>query len=65
MFGALPYTGNNNAVDFWRAGEPKPEGSDARLALFSAVGPDYFRTLGIPLMKGRGFVTYDTSTARL
>jgi predicted permease len=59
VFGALPYTGNNNAVDFWRAGEPRPEGSDARLALFSAVGPDYFRTLGIPLLKGRGFATDD------
>ena len=60
VFGALPYTGNNNAVDFWRAGEPRPEGTDARLALFSAVGPDYFRTLGVPLLKGRGFATYDT-----
>ena len=59
VFGALPYTGNNNAVDFWRAGEPRPEGSDAGLALFSAVGPDYFRTLGNPLLKGRGFATFD------
>jgi len=65
VFGALPYTGNNNAVDFWRAGEPEPEGSDAPLALFSAVGADYFRTLGIPVLKGRTFGNHDTSRSPL
>lgn len=61
-FGALPYTGNNNSVDFWRSGEPKPEGSDALLTLYSAVSAEHFRALGIPLLKGRTFEIHDTST---
>jgi predicted permease len=66
VFGALPYTGNNNAVDLWRAGEPKPEGSDAMLTLYSAVGQDHFRAMGIPLVKGRTFGIHDTvSSARV
>ena len=61
VFGALPYTGNNNAVDFWRADAPRPVGGDAPLALFSAVGPDYFRVMRITLRRGRGFAGHDTS----
>jgi putative ABC transport system permease protein len=61
VFGALPYTGNNNAVDFWRAGTPEPAGNDAPLALFSAVGPDYFRAMGIAILRGRGVAGSDTS----
>jgi predicted permease len=61
VFGALPYTVNNNAVDFWRHEEPKPVGSDAPLTLYSAVGPEYFRVMRIPLLKGREFGPHDTS----
>jgi predicted permease len=61
VFGALPYTGNNNAVDFWRAGEARPEGSDSRLALFSAVSRDYFRVMRIPVRRGRAFNAFDRS----
>jgi predicted permease len=61
VFGALPYTGNNNAVDFWRAEEPRPLGGEAPLALYSAVGPEYFRAMGIPLRAGRAFGPHDSS----
>ena len=61
VFGALPYTGNNNAVDFWRADVARPTGSDAPLALFSAVGPEYFRAMSIAIRRGRGFAEHDTS----
>ena len=62
VFGAVPYTGNNNAVDFWREGDARPEGSDARLALFSAVSPDYFRVMRIPVRRGRAFNAFDQSS---
>ena len=62
VFGAVPYTGNNNAVDFWRAGDARPEGSDARLALFSAVSPEYFRVMRIPVRRGRAFSAFDRSS---
>jgi predicted permease len=62
VFGAVPYTGNNNAVDFWRAGTARPKGSDARLALFSAVSPDYFRVMRIPVRRGRAFTVFDQSS---
>lgn len=61
VVGALPYTGNNNAVDFWRADSPEPTGSDAPLALFSAVGSEYFRAMQIPIRMGRGFAGHDSS----
>ena len=64
VFGALPYTGHNNAVDFWRAGEPEPDGSDALLTFCnSAVGPEHFRAMGIPLVKGPTFVPSTTRPA--
>ena len=61
-FGALPYTGNNNAVDFWRAGEPRPEGSDAqRLCLRRRRGA--LPRDENPSVKGRTFGIHDSSTS--
>jgi predicted permease len=63
VFGALPYTGNNNAVDFWRADAPRPAGSEAPLALFSAVGQDFFRAMGMAVHRGRAFSEHDTASS--
>jgi putative ABC transport system permease protein len=42
-------------------GRPPPDESERPLADFHIVSPDYFRTLGLPLLEGRGFDARDTS----
>ncbi|HEV3456045.1 MAG TPA: ABC transporter permease [Thermoanaerobaculia bacterium] len=56
-------------VDFGMRRRLKIEGrelaaSDALLAQTSAVGPHYFETLRIPILRGRGFVAQDRADSR-
>jgi putative ABC transport system permease protein len=44
-------------------GEPPQPDSQGPWADYFAVGSGYFRTMQIPLMRGRGFLDYDTVTA--
>jgi putative ABC transport system permease protein len=44
-------------------GRPSPPPSQAPATGFAAVTPDYFRTLNIPILRGRGFAPSDDANA--
>ena len=55
---SLPLTGENARSSIEIEGQPTPMGSRPSAA-FNAIEPDYFRTLGIPLVAGRDFAGRD------
>lgn len=58
----LPLTGDNMVISFQIDGRPVPR-ADQPAADFRVVTPDYFRTLSIPLIKGRVFSEHDDEKA--
>jgi len=58
----VPLTQNEDSLDFSIAGVPDPP-NKPRQARFNVVGPNYFRTLGIPLLTGRDFTDNDNLSA--
>jgi putative ABC transport system permease protein len=62
---AVPFSGNGGTVAFAIEGRPAPEPASAPQARFHLVTPDYFRTLRIPLLKGRDFSDRDDLQAPL
>jgi predicted permease len=62
-FGAFPFEDDSEAP-FWPEEKPKPANhSDWPLALIYFVGPDYFRTMSIPVIRGRVFTEQDDSSS--
>jgi putative ABC transport system permease protein len=54
-----PFSGNNLSSNFSIVGRPAPPPDKEPLAWLRGATPDYFRTLGIPLIKGRQFTERD------
>ncbi|MGH2779879.1 MAG: ABC transporter permease, partial [Thermoleophilaceae bacterium] len=55
----LPMSGNFNGLGFAIEGRPEPAPGEMPSAEARAVTPGYFRTLGIPLVRGRGITPTD------
>ena len=60
---ALPLTLSVSGSDFLIDGQPDPPEGQEMIINTSSVSPDYFRTLGIPMLKGREFSDRDNSDA--
>jgi predicted permease len=57
----VPLGGHDNGGPFWVGAQQSTSMQDAPHALYFETGPDYLRTMKIPLLRGRFFTTADTA----
>jgi putative ABC transport system permease protein len=60
---ALPFSGNGFVDAFVPLDRPQPASGQEPRALINRAHPDTFRTMGIPLVRGRGIEERDTPAA--
>jgi predicted permease len=59
----IPFSGWNVQGEMSIEGRPPREPRDPLDVHFQAVSPDYFRAIGVPLLRGRGLALTDRDTA--
>ncbi len=60
---ALPFSGNGGSTNFVLLDRPAPEAGKEPRAQMNRAHPETFRTLGIPLLRGRGVTEQDHAQA--
>jgi len=55
----IPLDGRDNEMSFLIEGHPEPAPGKSLNMEVQVVAPDYFRALGIPVLRGRGFTEQD------
>jgi len=57
----VPLSQTDNAGPFWTGSQKPASIAEAPRATFYWTGPEYLRTMGIPLLRGRFFIPEDTT----
>jgi len=57
----LPLSGNWGDIHFIREGAPVPEKGKQPVAFTNLITPEYFQTVGIPILRGRAFNDEDSA----
>jgi putative ABC transport system permease protein len=59
----LPLGGANSSDDYLVEGAPEPPPGQENDGRYRVCSPDYFQTMGIPILRGRGFTEQDKAGA--